>query len=92
MKAQVLKSPLRYPGGKSRGAAQIKRYFPRKLKELVSPFIGGGSIELQVANSASSRQEEQILLLRKRGEIARVFNSVGRFKEWLDRRLQSLLV
>ena len=50
IKMQTIKSPLRYPGGKSRGAEQIRRYFPHKLKELVSPFIGGGSIELQAAS------------------------------------------
>ena len=44
-----MKSPLRYPGGKSRAAKQIIEYFPKNLTELCSPFFGGGSIELACA-------------------------------------------
>ncbi len=43
------KSPLRYPGGKSRGAEAITGYFPPGIKELLSPFFGGGSVELLMA-------------------------------------------
>ncbi len=44
------KSPLRYPGGKSRGVGQILDLLPSNLKILCSPFIGGGSIELACAS------------------------------------------
>ena len=40
---------MRYPGGKTRGVELIAGYFPKKLKTLLSPFFGGGSIELSVA-------------------------------------------
>ena len=43
------KSPLRYPGGKTRAVQIITSYFPKKLETLLSPFIGGGSIELEVS-------------------------------------------
>ena len=44
------KTPLRYPGGKSRGVEIIVPYI-RNLDcgELCSPFLGGGSIELKCA-------------------------------------------
>lgn len=48
-----LKSPLRYPGGKSRGAKEILKYFPPGLDRVCSPFIGGGSIELELANKGA---------------------------------------
>lgn len=41
-----LRSPLRYPGGKSRAVSQILEIIPPELDELCSPFFGGGSIEL----------------------------------------------
>lgn len=41
---------LRYPGGKTRGAKEILKYFPDELDTVCSPFIGGGSIELELAN------------------------------------------
>jgi DNA adenine methylase len=44
------KSLLRYPGGKTRGAKEILKYFPSELDRICSPFIGGGSIELELAN------------------------------------------
>ena len=43
-------SPLRYPGGKSRGAEMIFGHIPEKTKEICSPFFGGGSLELLCAN------------------------------------------
>ena len=43
------RSPLRYPGGKSRAVAHIRRYFPRDISSLCSPFLGGASIELDCA-------------------------------------------
>ncbi|HEY9645694.1 MAG TPA: DNA adenine methylase, partial [Chroococcidiopsis sp.] len=46
----VVKSPLRYPGGKSRAIKLITSLIPQGVTELVSPFFGGGSIELNCAS------------------------------------------
>lgn len=46
---QSNKSLLRYPGGKTRAVETITAYFPAGIKELCSPFFGGGSIELFMA-------------------------------------------
>lgn len=46
-----LRSPLRYPGGKSRAVKSILEYFPSDLESLASPFLGGGSVELACAAS-----------------------------------------
>lgn len=40
-----LNAPIRYAGGKSLAVGTILSSFPRNLNRLVSPFIGGGSIE-----------------------------------------------
>jgi DNA adenine methylase len=40
----MIKSPLRYPGGKSRAIAQIAAYLPGRFSEYREPFIGGGSV------------------------------------------------
>jgi len=48
------KTPLRYPGGKSRAVKTILPYIPADCKEMCSPFIGGGSIELAVASRGTS--------------------------------------
>ena len=44
------KTPLRYPGGKSRAVKHILPHIPSNCKELCAPFLGGGSIELAVAS------------------------------------------
>ena len=41
-----MKTPLRYPGGKSRAAKLIAEFIPSDEKLICSPFLGGGSIEL----------------------------------------------
>jgi DNA adenine methylase len=43
-------SPLRYPGGKSRAVGFILEKFPDNLERVMSPFIGGGSVEIAIAN------------------------------------------
>lgn len=44
-----VKSPLRYPGGKSRAVKKIINLLPPELDRLCSPFVGGGSVELALA-------------------------------------------
>jgi len=44
-----LKTPLRYPGGKSRAVKHILPHIPEDIDRLVSPFFGGGSLELAIA-------------------------------------------
>jgi len=44
------RSVLRYPGGKTRAVQTLLPYFPSSLSEMVSPFLGGGSIELALAS------------------------------------------
>ena len=43
-----LKTPLRYPGGKSRATVKLAQFFPNmdKYKEFREPFLGGGSVAL----------------------------------------------
>lgn len=45
-----LKSPLRYPGGKSRGVKEIIKYFPPEVDRVCAPFLGGGSVELELVS------------------------------------------
>lgn len=39
-----IKSPLRYPGGKSRAISQIIKHLPINFSEYREPFVGGGSL------------------------------------------------
>ncbi len=45
---QNIKSPLRYPGGKSRAVSQIAGYIPTDFSEYREPFLGGGSVFLYI--------------------------------------------
>ena len=47
---QTVKSPLRYPGGKSKAVKSILPYIPKGTRKLCSPFLGGASIELACAS------------------------------------------
>ena len=46
-----LKTPLRYPGGKSRAVTKMAQYFPDFLNyaEFREPFLGGGSVAIHVS-------------------------------------------
>ena len=45
-----LKTPLRYPGGKSRACIKMDPYFPdlRNYDEFREPFLGGGSVAIYI--------------------------------------------
>ena len=51
--ATSLKTPLRYPGGKSRAIKKMAQYFPNlgEYDEYREPFLGGGSVALHVAQT-----------------------------------------
>ncbi len=44
MASKLPKSPLRYPGGKSRALKQILPLVPLNISEFREPFVGGGSV------------------------------------------------
>lgn len=44
-----IKSPLRYPGGKSRAVKILYQFVPNNTTEICSPFFGGGSFEIYCA-------------------------------------------
>lgn len=46
---RYLGSPLRYAGGKSLAVGYVVERLPEGLERLVSPFIGGGSVEVACA-------------------------------------------
>ena len=43
-------SPIMYPGGKSRAVKALSPYFPIGIYDVVSPFAGGCSLEIALAN------------------------------------------
>ena len=48
-----LKTPLRYPGGKSRAIKKMAQFLPdmSKYKEYREPFLGGGSVALHITQT-----------------------------------------
>jgi len=44
-----LKTPLRYPGGKSRAVKKIEGDFPEIVTDFREPFVGGGSVALDIS-------------------------------------------
>jgi DNA adenine methylase len=51
-----LKTPVRYPGGKSRAVTKMDPYFPdlRNYDEFREPFLGGGSVAIYITKKYPS--------------------------------------
>lgn len=49
-KKHINKTPIRYAGGKTRAIKHIIPYFPKDIKDVISPFMGGGSLEVYLTN------------------------------------------
>lgn len=47
---RYLGAPIRYAGGKSLAVGLIVELIPDNIKRVVSPFLGGGSVEVALAN------------------------------------------
>ena len=48
--SKSLKTPLRYPGGKSRATVKLAQFLPdlKQYKEFREPFLGGGSVAIYI--------------------------------------------
>jgi len=44
----ILKTPLRYPGGKSRAVPKLCQWLPVDITEYREPFLGGGSMAIEM--------------------------------------------
>ncbi len=44
----IYRSPLFYVGDKYKLLQEIKFYFPKKINKFIEPFMGGGSVFLNV--------------------------------------------
>ncbi len=53
--AKLAKSPLRYPGGKSRALKQILPRIPVNMTEFREPFVGGGSVFFAIRSLFQNR-------------------------------------
>ena len=51
MSLKSFKTPLRYPGGKSRACKKMEPFFPdlRDYDVYYEPFLGGGSVALHLS-------------------------------------------
>lgn len=52
---KLAKSPLRYPGGKSRALKQILPLIPMNISEFREPFVGGGSVFFSIRSLFQNR-------------------------------------
>ena len=46
MSIKSLKTPLRYPGGKSKAIKTLSQWYPKTISEYREPFIGGVLLQL----------------------------------------------
>ena len=53
MSLKSFKTPLRYPGGKSRACKKMEPFFPdlRDYEVYYEPFLGGGSVALYITKN-----------------------------------------
>ncbi len=47
-KIKQIRSPLFYTGDKYKLIPELKKYFPKKIDKFIEPFVGGGSVFLNV--------------------------------------------
>lgn len=55
IKKRYLGSPLRYGGGKTLAVKSILPLIPDNIDKVVSPFIGGGSVEIAIAKELNKK-------------------------------------
>ena len=53
-KQATTRSPLRYPGGKTRAVKKLLPLLPENTTTVLSPFLGGGSVELALTGRGAT--------------------------------------
>ena len=79
-------SPLRYAGGKSLGVGYVIERLPDKVKCVVSPFLGGGSVEIALANELGI----EVLAFDVFDELCNYWTVQLSFRAALVRRLRDM--
>jgi DNA adenine methylase len=85
----MIKSPLRYPGGKSKAINQIVEYLPESFAEFREPFVGGGSVFIYLKQKFPDRKfwindlNRELFLFWKfaQSDIANLVKEVRHFKD-----------
>jgi DNA adenine methylase len=54
---RITDTPMRYAGGKSLAVGTIVENLPSSVNKIVSPFIGGGSVEVAIAKRLGIKVE-----------------------------------
>ena len=82
------RSLFRYPGGKTWLVPRVRQWLlsmPRKPRQFVEPFLGGGIISLTVA---AEDLAESVIMVELDDEVAAVWKAVlGEEANWLSRRI-----
>jgi len=89
---RYLGSPLRYAGGKSLAVGYIIEQLPEDIDRVVSPFIGGGSVEIAIANELDIEVIAfdifdilvnfwQVLLSEKKSDMLKILYSIKPTKD-----------
>lgn len=79
----TFKSPLRYPGGKSKMTSKLTALLPANLPALVSPFVGGGSAILYPRPEADCLQAAKSSRLAAEPRSMSPFSRSARFQHRL---------
>ena len=88
-KTKTIKSPLRYPGGKSRAIKILDKYMPKKVDYYYEPFVGGGSVLIHVMQKYL--ECKSFLINDIRGDLMNfynqcIFSSIGMYEvseDWI---------
>lgn len=77
-------SPIRYPGGKSAALEQLRKFIPPG-RSLLSPFIGGGSLEID-----SAKRGLKVLGFDSYGPLVCFWNEIARYPDGLYKAVMAL--
>lgn len=78
---------LKWVGGKTQLLHEIRRFYPKRVKKYCEPFVGGGSVLLDVLRNDSPRK---VLANDANPELINVYIQIKKHPEELIGRLQKL--
>lgn len=88
-----LRSPFRYPGGKTWLVPRIRQWLARQSVrgvEFIEPFVGGGIVSLTVA---FERLADRVTMVELDAEVAAVWQTIlSGDREWLAQRISTFII
>ena len=85
MNDKILRSPFFYVGDKHKLINEIRKFFPQKIDTFVEPFVGGGSVFMNVQANSYCLNDIDSYVIRLHRHLCKCANNQNKLFALIDK-------